>query len=236
MKPSLMAVVVVSLTCAVLPPAHAADQASAEAAKLSDSDPAVRDAAVRALNRLGAKQYAGKISGVLLDKDSLVQFDAVEALIKFHAKGYTKQVAALLDDDDNFVRGVAIVALGEFGAKEYAPRIAGVLKDNKDSAMRRSAVEALADFRDPRYEGEIAGLINDDDSDIRGRVIHALGRLGAKDQQDAIVKRLGDMDSCYSYDELTRRFVVTTVSAEAQRVLRDWGLDVDKLKSAQAGK
>ncbi len=201
---------------------------------LKGANPETRDDAVKTLDKLKAMDHAKDIAGVLLDKDSLVQFDAVEALVKFDARDQTKAVAELLKDDDNFVRGAAIVALGEFHAKEYAKDIVSYLKD-KDSAMRRSAVEALATLGAKEYSKEIAGFLNDEDSDMRGRVIYALGKLGAKDYADEIIKKLADQDSCYSYDELNKKFIVTTVSAEAQRVLRSWKYDVDKLKSA-AGK
>lgn len=140
-----------------------------------------------------------------------------------------------LKDKDASVRSSAALSLGAvgLGVKEYANDIAELLKD-KDTDVRSFAVRALGLLEAKEYIKDIAVFLKDTYADVRWDAVRALGHLGAKEYADEIGKLTSDSFEFCTWDETKKNYTGTTVSAEAERVLKEWGVDVEKLKSQNA--
>ena len=149
-----------------------------------DSHEDVREAAVRALGKLGdaAKEQAPKVVAFLKERDSDLRLAASVALgfMGEVAKDQVPKIAMLLKNRDKEVQVSALIALGFMGgtAKEQAPKIAVLLKD-PDKNVREAAAGALGlmDEAAKNYEPQLAALLKDPDEDVREAATLALGMV-----------------------------------------------------------
>ena len=72
--------------------------------------------------------------------------------------------------------------------------------------------------------------LKDKNSFVRLAAACNLGELGAKEYADEIGKLINDSSVCYIQGHIDKSGEDTIVSAEVERVLKEWGYDTEKLK------
>ncbi|MFM7063895.1 MAG: HEAT repeat domain-containing protein [Actinomycetes bacterium] len=154
---------------------HLGDGTTARAG-LADPDPAVRAAAVGALDRcaaLGADQLrADELAAALDDVDRGVRRRA--ALVAARRDDVAPELLSLLDDPDGTVVEVAAFAWGERADGAAAvPRLAELATTHDDALCREAAVAALGSLGDPAgLDAVLAGCA--DRATVRRRAVLAL--------------------------------------------------------------
>ncbi len=165
----------------------------------------------------------------LRDKDAIVRGFAAMTLAEMEAKQYAKEVVQLLNDKDALVKKWAAIALGSMHANEYARDVVKLLKD-KEAGVRESAAEALGEMKAKEYAKDVAALLKDMSMLVRISSVEALGRMNAKEFANDIASLLSDTETGDVYDEQKKAFMQKTVGTVAKQVLKDWGIDPDKLR------
>ena len=122
---------------------------------LDDHDPAVRQAAILSLGRLGAPELVGEISKpkVLADEDAEVRRAAVSVLGRLGGFPIVDAISDALSDPDWIVRSEAIAAVSRL-------------------------VDRFTEFRIPEAARDLVRLLPIADRDVREKTIRALGGFG----------------------------------------------------------
>ena len=95
---------------------------------------------------------------------------------------------------------------------------------SEDPNVRSEAIFYLGLLDAKEHTKDIAMFLKDKDENIRRNAIWALGWLGAKEYTKEIVSSLKD-DTKVIFCNCE-----TTISSVAEQVLKEWGVDTDKLK------
>ena len=147
---------------------RATDEAGACARLLSDPNPQVRVAAVRAVSRI-AGQPGKVLSSLAQDPDRSVRLEVAR-----HVATLSDQAAgALLADRDLRVREAAARA---GGMRQVGP-LAVLLVDDPGADVRRAAASTLGGLGDPRIAEVLVPGIEDPDAVVRAAVLRALVQL-----------------------------------------------------------
>lgn len=176
-------------------------------AKVANQDKSaqVREAACKALGKLGAVAHAAGASllKALDDADPRTRAASAVALADIKADP-TAAVPALsksLDDKERLVRLSSATALGRLDASaKSAPRLAAVLRQDADPEVRRLAAQALLQFGPgaaPVCDALLDSLPKEKAPEIRQVVLAILGLLDkeAKRTGPAFIVALKDEDS-----------------------------------------
>jgi HEAT repeat protein len=168
---------------------HSADCDTARAG-LASTDPAVRAAALGALDRLGALDV-GAITDALRDDDVGVRRRAAEVAARYG----TVDLLASLDDPDPRVVEVAAWACGEHESRRDAivERLVVLAGAADDPLVRESAVAALGAIGDERGRPAIIAACSDKPA-VRRRAVLALAPFDGDDVEAAIDRALADRD------------------------------------------
>jgi HEAT repeat protein len=184
-------------------------------AALDDEVTDVRQAAARALGRLGDARAAEPLIAALTDRDSSVRGSAAQALGRLGDVKAVEPLIAALTDDDRTVPQAAAGALDklgwqpdrtesgaaywitrhqwdqciQIGASAVTPLVA-TLQD-KDESVRQAAAEVLGRIGEPAVEPLIAAL-NNPDSNVRHAAANALGQLGDARAVEPLMAALKD--------------------------------------------
>jgi len=174
---------------------HQGDEATARAL-VGDDDPAVRSAAIGALQRLGALVPADLTLG-LGDLDPGVRRRALELVATLRGQGPAADVAIvpLLDDADDTVVEVAAWASGEREPAEpgAVARLAALAREADDALVREAAVAALGSLGDPAgLPAILAGTR--DKATVRRRAVIALAPFDGPEVDEALAAALTDRD------------------------------------------
>jgi len=192
-----------------------AKHAEALAARLDDAQSQVRQAAVRALGRLGAGQVAPRIARLLEDGDPDVRHEAIQTLATLGPEAAGTSAASQLRHADDEVRTgaqralLAMMAVGKMrnrldsaglaAAKELRSHVQAALGDS-DSAVRRAASEVLEQLDGGEASaGSLvaecgAARLEDQDEEVRLAAVRQLATLGAgaAPHAAALANRLAD--------------------------------------------
>lgn len=166
------------------------DDADTARAGLASTDPAVRAAALGALDRLGALDV-GAITEALRDDDVGVRRRAAEVAARYR----TVDLLASLDDPDPRVVEVAAWACGEHESRRDAivERLVALAGTADDALVRESAVAALGAIGDERGRRAIIAACSDKPA-VRRRAVLALAPFDGDDVEAAIDRALDDRD------------------------------------------
>ncbi len=175
---------------------------------LSDSNKAVRQAALDGLAKLNAKENVGDICKLLSDPDLTVQSAAIETLGEIRSPETIKHLITVLQDESEYVRRAAVEVLNEVGDHSAIKDLLNALRDadwwvkvraadalgsiggpkvfdavlalikDKDEFLRRTAVEILNSSKDPRALDRLIEALRDEDWWVRERAIDALAAIG----------------------------------------------------------
>lgn len=163
---------------------------------MDDDDPAVRQAALGALQRLGAIGAPDLTRG-LADPDPAVRRRTLELVATLRGRGPAADVAiiGLLDDPDDTVVEVAAWASGERDPAEpgAVDRLAALARDADDALVRESAVAALGSLGDPAGLAAILAGTRDK-ATVRRRAVLALAPFDGPEVDAALAAALADRD------------------------------------------
>ena len=175
---------------------------------LADPNKNVRQAVLKSLATLDAKNAVESICQSLHDPDLIVQSAAIEALIQINADNTVKYLIDVLQDDSEYVRRAAVEVLNVIGDQRAIKDLLNALRDadwwvkvraadalgtiggpkvseavlqlikDEDEFMRRTAVEILNTSKDPRAFDRLVEALKDEDWWVRERAADALAAIG----------------------------------------------------------
>ena len=157
---------------------------------MTDDDPLVRAAALRALARAGDLQTADVVAGARDDAPE-VRRSAAELA----AQDVDVDLTALLHDDVPEVVEVAAWAAGEHGVADGAllETLGTIARTHDDAMCRESAVAALGAIGDERGRAVILDALSDRPA-VRRRAVLALAPFDGPDIDEALTRALSDRD------------------------------------------
>ena len=172
---------------------------------LNSKNPAIRTAAVMALEKLGETSATGEVISRLFmslrDTNGRVRWSACEVIGRVGEKVATSEVISRLvislQDSDKNVRESACKVLGRLGEKaatsEIISRLVSSLEDS-DKNVRKSACEVLGRLGEKAATSEIisrlVSSLEDSDKNVRKSACEVLGRLGEKAATSEVISRL----------------------------------------------
>jgi len=145
---------------------------------LSDPDPAVRNAADRALDEAPTPQEPKTLKvyvDALLAGDAPARRRAARSLVRCGAQQALDPLLAALRDIDAEVRSNAAGSLGRLKDRRAVVSLLTTLRDS-EAAVRRSAAYALGDLGDIRAADDLTAALSDPDISVRCSAAYALGR------------------------------------------------------------
>lgn len=160
--------------------------------KLSDEDFEVRRLVAAKLGRLGDRECAASLEGLLEDPESSVRTSAMLSLASLGVREAAPAIARHLGGDRD--ERVAVEALVRLGARETAPAIARLLYDS-DDGIRPDVVMALGELGAVDQVPSILPLLEHERPAARIAAAHALGLLGARGAIPGIAKLLAGSPS-----------------------------------------
>jgi HEAT repeat protein len=150
------------------------------AAIRNDASPAVREASVRALQRMNTLGPDNEISFAMTDSDAMVRLAAVRASTRINAFRDVESVVALVGDESVDVRHAAALAIGTMRAGDAVDGLIALVDASEESSalVRKAAIWALGQIADPSATDAVrAALANDPDRFVRDAARVALNRL-----------------------------------------------------------
>jgi HEAT repeat protein len=150
------------------------------AARLRDSDMAVRESAAEAIGILGGTEVAVDLVAALGDAVSDVRAAAATALIKVGTSADGEALTPLLKDPSATVRRRALAGLGRLKVADAAPELRAFFEKAPDSDEGILALNSLAEIALPADRPLFQRLVVQLDARRRRPSIEALARLGDK--------------------------------------------------------
>ena len=135
-------------------------------ALVKDPSPLVRASAASALNRLNTVGPNGELAQALSDPDATVRLSAIHAAVRVHGFVDAAAVVRLVSDPSAEIRRQAVSALGSMRAKDLVAALITLTSVSKET-----------------------------DAVTRAEAAHALGLIGDKAAQDALVSAQSDPDA-----------------------------------------
>lgn len=194
---------------------------------LSSDDADVRDAAIRALARLGSRRATPALIALLPEgrhtiavtaalahlgdpqafeplltmiahRDPAVRQGAIGALNSIGHPAMPARVIALLDSPDAVVRESAVRIAGYFGYRGAVDPIVAAASDTSEP-VRVAALEHLPFLDDPRVTPVLVSAVAGDTPRARAAAARALARVGGADAGQALVAATSDPDHWVRY-------------------------------------
>ena len=197
-----------------------------EVSQLADEDAAVRETALKALEKLGDPRRVEPLIAALGDGDATVRQAAAESLGEIGDVKAVESLIAALHDQESAVRWRAVEALAKIGDARAVEPLIAALRDN-DSAVRWSAAWALCEIGSPAVEPLTVALL-DKDCTVRQSAARSLGKLGdpravepliaALKEEDSTVRRLAAWALCQIGDPRAIQPLVTALRDEDKDV------------------
>jgi HEAT repeat protein len=159
-------------------------------AHVGDTNAAVRQAVVGALNSLGSPEMPARVLPLLGDEDPNVRESAVKIAGYF---GYPECADLLLErcrDEDERVRRAAVEHLPFLEDKRATPALVEAFRS--DTPKVRAAAAAAMSLSEPReVSSHLIEALADGDSWVRYFAARSLGRLEVKESADALAALAG---------------------------------------------
>jgi HEAT repeat protein len=164
-----------------------------EVSQLADEDAAVRETALKALERLGDPRRVEPLIAALSDGDATVRQAAAESLGEIGDARAVEPLVVALHDQESAVRWRAVEALAKIGDARAVEPLIVALRD-RDSAVRWSAAWALCEIGPPAVEPLTVALL-DKDCTVRQSAARSLGKLGDARAVEPLIAALKEEDS-----------------------------------------
>jgi len=145
----------------------------------NDSSPVVREAAVRALQRVASIGPNDEVSLAMSDSDVRVRLAAVEASTRINAFDNVEAVVARIGDDSADVRRAAVLAIGTMRVGDAVDGLMALTSPagESDASVRKAAVWSLGQIADPSALDTVRAALGDPDSFVRDAARVALQRM-----------------------------------------------------------
>jgi hypothetical protein len=149
------------------------------AAVRNDASPTVREAAVKALQRMNSVGPGDEISVAMTDSDAAVRLAAVRAATRINAFSNVEAVVERVGDSSIEVRRAAALAIGTMRAADAVDGLIALAspREEADSGVRKAAVWALGQIADPSAREAVRTALNDPDRFVRDAARVSLERL-----------------------------------------------------------
>jgi hypothetical protein len=141
-----------------------------------DGSVLVREASVKALERMNSQGPGNELSYAMTDGAESVRLAAVRAATHVNVFTDVASITRLVGDDSALVRRAAADSLGTMRAKDAVAGL-GVLATDDDPAVRKAAVWALAQIRDVSARPIVEAATRDSDRFVRDAAATALRRM-----------------------------------------------------------
>lgn len=126
------------------------DAAATLAARLPrEPDPAVREALLTALVRIGSPEAAAGLAPMLASEDAGLRNGALEILQQMPVDAVEPQMDALAGSDDSDLRIFAVLLAARLGPAERSARLHQALERDPHVNVGLTAAEAVAELGDP---------------------------------------------------------------------------------------
>jgi len=144
-----------------------------------DASPVVREAAVKALERMNSEGTDGALSVAMTDGDETVRLAAVRASTHVNAFRDVAALSARIGDSSAFIRREAAAALGIMRAKDAVDGLIALAspEHEDDSSVRMAAIWSLGQLADPNAADVVRAALNDPDPFVRDAARAAGRRL-----------------------------------------------------------
>jgi HEAT repeat protein len=146
--------------------------------RLGDSDAAIRQAVVAALNSIGHPEMPRRIAALLTDADPIVRESAVKIAGYFGYPDCLDRVLTCCRDENETVRRTAIEQLPFFEDPGVFEALAWALEHDAAS-VRAAAAAALARVEHPSRTSALLRALRDGDPWVRFVTVRSLGAIGA---------------------------------------------------------
>jgi HEAT repeat protein len=144
-----------------------------------DQSVLVREASVKALERMNSQGTNLELSYAMTDDAESVRLAAVRAATRVNVFSDVASVVALVGDESALVRRAAADSLGTMRVRDAVGGLSLLaLEDNEeDPAVRKAAVWALFQIGDPAAKSVVQAATNDSDRFVRDAAVTALRRM-----------------------------------------------------------
>ena len=160
---------------------------------LQDSYAPVRFAAALAVGDMHYSPARNTINQMLKDPDSNVIIGASYAMIKLGYLGYVEILRESINDNNQTVKANAAMLLGKSGDRDSLRLLYMALQDkNSDDKVSYQSAEAIAMLGDESIYPKLWAMLISAYADVRVIGIRAMGTLGTKKAEDAIITMLDD--------------------------------------------
>ena len=170
---------------------------AALAAALRDDNKGVRDAAVRALARIGNENVAYAVVEYLPDRNITTRNLAAELLMEIGMRSVPALLPALYDPDQD-VRKFAVDIVGVIKAPQAVEHLVKLLED-PDPNVIVSSVEALGNIGEPLAVAPLIALY-DERADSQAVIVESLGKIGGSRAAAFLQSRFVDTLATLSSD------------------------------------
>lgn len=171
---------------------HRGDVATARSG-LTAADPAVREAALGAVVRLGVLDETSLLRALADDTPAVRRRACDVAATSEPSDALVRALCAALDDADALVVEAACWALGEQRATGAVDRLSAVARHHTDTRAREAAVSALGAIGDPAGLRAVLDALGDKPT-VRRRAVVALAAFEGDEVTLAIERSAEDRD------------------------------------------
>jgi HEAT repeat protein len=177
---------------------------------LKDGEPEVRSSVLIALAKIRAPLASSFLVASLKDTDAKVRAAAAEALGQLRDPSTLESLLRGLEDEDRHVREHAVMAIASMREVSATENLVRKLQDESFS-VRAAAVDGLSYLRNPEAcealmnalnDEAFMNALNDEDSNIRDRVIMALGNLQCKSAVTPLLRMLAAEEVAFRRETL----------------------------------
>ncbi len=182
------------------------------AAAASDTDPAVRAAAINVYRNTKVEAERKLLEGWLAsDPDAGIRAAAANAL--FDQPAAKAAIEAAVKDTDPVVRGAALRALPTAKSENFATVVCDALMTDTAPEVRLAALEAVKATRDPAVLAclEKRALTEETDATVRAALLKTLSTNGSKQASDTL---------CTIIPSWVKMYVTEKLPEEAEDVLK----------------
>jgi HEAT repeat protein len=142
--------------------------------------------AARAAGILRARPAVPGLVDALRSKNTEVIFECLVALQKIDDPSAGPSVSFLAHDLDDRIRATALETIGVLHSSASAPDVRSLLRDARNTKIRRAALQCLAMLGLPEDRTVFRHYIEDPDPDLRASALEGLGRIREPEDTPAL--------------------------------------------------
>ncbi len=161
--------------------------------RLDDRDEAVRIAAARALGNLRDAAATAHLLAARDGKRTVPYGPVSHSLLKIGPPGVPNLIDALGHPSFR-VRRMAIDVLGELGVSQIDQELIRILRTDRDTLVRIRAAHAVGRIGTSEVLSQLYASLQAENADIRGSIIRAVARIGARGSLPVLRRALDDDD------------------------------------------